>query len=596
MAESRFSGHIGLPENTGTAAKAMTKIGAASRDDAMELVAALGRDFVTTLDIEQTLAAALRRIADHVEAEGGGLFMLDAAGKSLRCHASVGPTNIVGLTIAADQGITGRVVQRNIGEIVRDVSKDPSFNRSVDQKTGFTTRSLLCAPLSVKDERIGAITLVNKRGGDGLFNDDDLTLLEALSTSAALAILNARMAAKLVEQERDRRELELAAQIQRSLLPEAPADDFPVHGINRPARTVSGDFYDFFPLTDGRICFAIGDVSGKGMNAALMMAKAAALFRCLGKTIHQPGRLLAQINAEISETATLGMFITMVVGIYDPRTGVARFSNAGHEPLQLYALDGTFTEFGAEMPPVGIAVGEADQPFPEIAVPLSGGALYAFTDGVTEGYLESGKELGLAGLKQFLTEKGTEVVSLRLAMVAEALTKSHGSLRDDVTLLAVDDRAGVAERANRPQSARQSVDPAPQMVSRLRVPAVADRLRLVRVTVGEASRLAGCSDDVTRDVVLAVDEACQNIIRHAYKDIPEGEIVVEIIREGGELVILLKDFAPTIDPKTVRPRNLEDIRPGGLGTHLIREIMDDVAFLEPPQAGGNVLRLGKRIA
>ena len=321
----------------------MTTLRAASRDEAMELVAALGRDFVSTLDIERTLASALRRIADHVGAEAGSLFMLEAAGKTLRCHASVGPTDIVGLTIAADQGIAGRAVQRNIGEIVRDVSRDPQFNRSVDQKTGFTTRSILCAPLSVKDERIGAIQLINKRGGDGLFDGDDLNLLAVLASSAALAILNARMAAKLVEQERVRRELELAAEIQRSLLPEAEADDFPVHGINRPARTVSGDFFDFFPLADGRICFALGDVSGKGMNAALLMAKAASLFRCLGKTIHQPGRLLAQINAEIAETATLGMFITMVVGIYDPRTGIARFSNAGHEPLQLYAPDGSFT-------------------------------------------------------------------------------------------------------------------------------------------------------------------------------------------------------------------------------------------------------------
>ncbi len=574
----------------------MSTLRAASRDDAMELVAALGRDFGSTLDIEQTLAGALRRIADHVGSEAGSLFMLAASGKYLRCHASVGPSNIVGLEIPADKGIAGRAVQQNVGEIVRDVSLDPQFNRSVDQKTGFTTRSILCAPLSIKDERIGAIQLINKRGGDGLFDDDDLTLLEALATSAALAILNARMAAKLVEQERDRRELELAAEIQRSLLPESAADDFPVHGINRPARTVSGDFYDFFALADGRICFALGDVSGKGMNAALMMAKAASLFRCLGKTIHQPGRLLAQINSEITETATLGMFITMVVGIYDPRTGIARFSNAGHEPLQLYAPDGSFTEFQAEMPPVGVVVGEVDQPFPEIAVPLAGGALYAFTDGVTEGYLESGKELGLAGLKGFLTRNASEAVPQRLLRVAEELTLSQTALRDDVTLLAVDDRAAAAVRASRPATVASTVESSSVLVLRLRVPAVADRLRLIRAAVGESSRLVGCSDEVARDVTLAVDEACQNIIRHAYKDIPEGEIVIEISRKGGELVILLKDFAPTIDPKTVKPRNLEDIRPGGLGTHLIREIMDEVAFLEPPIAGGNVLRLSKWIA
>jgi sigma-B regulation protein RsbU (phosphoserine phosphatase) len=566
------------------------------RDEAMELVAALGRDFAATLDIDRTLGAALRRIADHVEAEAGALFMLDASGEKLRCHASVGPVDIVGLTIAADHGIAGRAVSRNVGEIVRDVSRDPQFNRSVDAQTGFTTRSILCAPLGVKDERIGAVQLVNKRGGDGLFDDDDLHLLEALASSAALAILNARMAAELVEQERVRRELELAAEIQRSLLPEAPADDFPIHGINHPARTVSGDFYDFFPLPDGRICFALGDVSGKGINAALLMAKAASLFRCLGKTIRQPGRLLARINAEIAETATLGMFITMVVGLYDPRTGLVRFSNAGHEPLQLHSPDGSFTEFAAEMPPVGVVAGEPGVSFPEVAVPLGGGALYAFTDGVTEGYVDTGRELGLDGLKDMLIRGASESVLQRISRVAESLTGSQVSLRDDVTLLAVDDRVAAGRRADRPSPESAELQAENVTVLSLRTPAVADRLRLIRAAVGEASRLAGCSDDVAKDVTLAVDEACQNIIRHAYKDIPDGEIVVEIARHGKELVIFLKDFAPTVDPSTVRPRNLEDIRPGGLGTHLIREIMDEVAFLEPPSTGGNVLRLVKRIA
>ncbi len=567
-----------------------------ARDEAMELVAALGQDFASTLDIEQTLSGALRRIADHVEAEAGGLFMLDPTRTQLRCHASVGSVDITGLTIAADQGITGRAIQRNACEIVRDVSQDPQFNRSVDAKTGFTTRSILCAPLSVKDERLGAITLVNKRGGDGLFDGADQNVLAVLASSAALAILNARMAARLVEQERVRRELELAAEIQRSLLPDPAADDYPVHGINHPARTVSGDFYDFFPLPDGRICFALGDVSGKGMNAALLMAKGASLFRCLGKTIYQPGRLLARINDEIAETATLGMFITMVVGIYDPRTGMVRFSNAGHEPLQVHARDGSFSEFAAEMPPVGVIAGEPDRPFPEVAVPLDGGVLYAFTDGVTEGYLESGRELGLAGLKEFLARDGADTAGRRIARVADELTRSQGALRDDVTLLAIDDRAARATRADRPAPESPALDQTPVTVLSLRVPAVPDRLRLVRAAVGEASQLAGCSANVAKDVTLAVDEACQNIIRHAYKDIPDGEMVVEIVREGGKLIILLKDFAPTIDPTTVRPRKLEDIRPGGLGTHLIREIMDEVAFLDPPSAGGNVLRLVKRIA
>ena len=565
-------------------------------DDAMELLAAMGRDFASTLDIESTLAGALRRIADHVGAEAGALFMLDAAGRLLRCHACVGPTDIVGLTIDADRGIVGRAVQTNLGEIVRDVSRDPQFHAAVDAKTGFTTRSILCAPLSVKDEKIGAIELINKRGGDNLFEHVDLTLLEALAHSAAMAILNARMAAKLVEQERVRRELELAAEIQRSLLPSPEGPDFPVHGVNLPARTVSGDFFDFFRLADGRIYFTLGDVSGKGMNAALLMAKAASLFRCLGRTVHQPGRLLGQINFEIAETATRGMFITMVVGLYDPKTGIVRFSNAGHEPLQLHRPDGTFADFPADTPPVGIVPGDPADSFPEAEVALAGGALYVFTDGVTEGYTGEGRELGLDGLKEILGRNAKAAAPERLAAVAQTLAgNAETALRDDITLLVVDDGRDALARAARPAVAVSAQAPSMPVIA-VRVQAIADRLRLIRTAVGEATRAAGGSEEAARDVTIAVDEACQNIIRHAYKGDPQGEIVIEIAREGAKLIILLKDFAPTIDPSTVRPRDLDDIRPGGIGTHLIREVMDEVAFLDPPPGGGNVLRLVKTIA
>lgn len=566
----------------------------------MELLAVMGRDFVSTRDIDATLVRALACIARYVEAEAGALFLLDDAGQALRCHASVGPTDIRGLTLKADQGIVGRSVQTNVGEIVRDVSKDPSFTRVVDEKTGFCTRSILCAPMSVKDERIGAIELVNKRCGNGLFDHADLTLLQALASSAALAILNARMAAELVEQERVRRELELAAEIQRSLLPEPPAKDFPVHGVNCPARTVSGDFFDFFALADGRICFSLGDVSGKGINAALLMAKAASLFRCLGKTVHDPGHLLSLINTEISETVTRGMFITMVAGVYDPSDGSVRIANAGHEPPLFRDRHGTFTAFEAEAPPLGIlpldVVGDAG--FPETRFHLDGGAFYVFTDGVTEGYLADGSELGVAGLKRLMDDNAGLPVAERLTAVTSRIARADATLRDDLTLLVVDDAAAAAKRpapAAQTSPAEASADVGERLLD-LRFPAKAERLKLVRGAVSETARLNGCSEGVARDIVIAVDEACQNVIRHAYQGASHGDIILEVYRRGGDLIFLLKDFAPTIDTAKVKPRALDEIRPGGLGTHLIRAIMDEATFLPPPPQGGNVLKMVKRIA
>lgn len=569
--------------------------------DSIELLALMARDFATTRNIEATLSAALHHIARYVGAEAGALFLLDEAGDNLRCHASVGPSDIVGMTISCESGIVGRCVHSNCGEIVRDALCDAGFNREVDRQTGFKTRSILCAPMSVKDERIGAIELLNKRGGDGLFDDSDLNLLNALSSSAALAILNARLAADLVEQERTRRELELAAEIQRSLLPPPRDQDFPAHGVNCAARTVSGDFYDFYPLPDGRICFALGDVSGKGMNAALLMAKAASLFRCLGKSIHDPGKLLALINAEIVETTARGMFITMVTGIYDPATGRVRIANAGHEPALFHALDGTFTAFGADAPPVGVAPPEMfdDSGFPTIGIDLAGGALYIFTDGVTEGYLADGSELGADGFSRLIAENRDASASARLAIVSGAILNAETALRDDLTILAVDDGFAAKRRngtgaKDSPPAGRKPADPGVRLLD-LTFPALPDRLKLVRGAVAETARLNGCSEGVARDIVIAVDEACQNIIRHAYRGKEGEEIVLHVHRREQDLVFTLEDFAPTIDPATVKPRDLDDIRPGGIGTHLIREVMDEVGFLPPPRGSGNILRMVKRI-
>ena len=129
----------------------------------------------------------------------------------------------------------------------------------------------------------------------------------------------------------------------------------------------------------------------------------------------------------------------------------------------------------------------------------------------------------------------------------------------------------------------------------LRIAASVDQLRRIREAVRGAVESCGGSAECAADVVMAVDEACQNVIRHAYCDDPGGEIELEIERCGEDLVVSLRDFAPEVDPDEVRPRDLDEIRPGGLGTHLIREMMDSADFIRPQSGRGNLLRMVKRI-
>lgn len=130
----------------------------------------------------------------------------------------------------------------------------------------------------------------------------------------------------------------------------------------------------------------------------------------------------------------------------------------------------------------------------------------------------------------------------------------------------------------------------------LRVPSQPERLRLIRTVIAEASRSSGCSHDCVRDIVLAVDEACQNIIRHAYGGDPDREIYLDIRLDEDHIVFDIVDFADRVDVEKIQPRNLDDIRPGGLGTHFIKECMDKTEYLPPPEGAGNLLRMMKKIS
>jgi len=127
------------------------------------------------------------------------------------------------------------------------------------------------------------------------------------------------------------------------------------------------------------------------------------------------------------------------------------------------------------------------------------------------------------------------------------------------------------------------------------IPSRSDQMGRMRAAVRACVEACGCSEMPTADIVLAIDEACQNIIRHAYQGNPDGVIELEIFRSGENLVFYLCDRAPLIDPSKVKPRDLDDVRPGGLGTHFIQEVMDQADFLPRPGGSGNLLKMVRRI-
>lgn len=252
-----------------------------------------------------------------------------------------------------------------------------------------------------------------------------------------LAMANAALRKRLAEQLRAGDSLEMAADLQQSLQPQCAPGALPIWGVNLPARKLSGDFFDFYPLDGERIAFALGDVSGKGMNAALLMAKTIGLFRCLGKRIDSPARLLEAINAELCETATRGMFVTMVAGHYCSSDGRVCLANAGHQPPLLRRRDRSYESFPATAAPLGIL---AADPATDEQIDLDNGELYVFSDGLTEYRYVSGERLGVEGLVQLIEALAEAPLARRLELLLATLDQDGGwEARDDLTVLAIDD-------------------------------------------------------------------------------------------------------------------------------------------------------------
>ena len=537
----------------------------------LAFLANLAQQLAVSIDLGQTLSEVVTRVAAFMQVEAASLFLLDPATGVLECEVCVGPVDIRGTRLAVGQGVVGRAVAENATQVVADAEGDARVWRAADEASGFVTRSLVCAPLATANGPIGALEIVNHRDGTP-FSAIDAELLGLVAAPAALAINNARMAGDLLEQQRLRREFDLARRLQKSLLPRRRRDAFPVVAVNRPAHEISGDFYDFFELADGRIGFVVGDISGKGLDAALLMVRAASLLRWAGKDGLSPGAWLARANEELCETTQDGRFVCAVVGYTDRAAREVRLAGAGFPPV-LLLRDGAFYEYPSGGPPLGILPGLV---FEEHVIALEGGSLHAFSDGATDVRDSAGKPIGSAGVRRLIARHAGASPDARLrALLAEL---RHLRLVDDTTLLIV-------------EAPRQEQ---PEILLERRIPAAAEELRGLRCAV-RAALDAITLDPLLRDrLVLAVDEACSNIIRHGYGGDGRGDISLALQRCAGVLTFSLCDGAPAVDPARLRARPLGECRCGGFGVALIDEVMDDWR-LEPVDGGGNRLILRKRI-
>jgi sigma-B regulation protein RsbU (phosphoserine phosphatase) len=334
-------------------------------------------------------------------------------------------------------GVRDRVIREKCSLVINDAQLDEAF-RQQQSIVLQRVRSIMAVPLQTGDRVIGLIYVDN---GTFMrpFLQEDLDLLTVMANVAAIRIEHARLAA--VEQADKLLEMELsqASEIQKSLLPpEAPHfQGYELAGYNIPCRTVGGDYYDFLPYQDGRLGLVVGDVSGKGLPAAVMMSGLQARVQMLLETSPDPAKAVTVLNRNLAERGVVGRFITLFYGLLDPTTGSLQYSNAGHNPPLILRADGTIEMLEGGGLVMGLFATEKYELFESCLNP--GDLLALYSDGVTEATNRHDTEFGEHGLGKFLLQQKHHSCEDMVNALADQVRTWCGStsFADDFTVVLV---------------------------------------------------------------------------------------------------------------------------------------------------------------
>lgn len=471
--------------------------------------------------------------------------------------------------IQLGEGLAGWVAAGREPRRFDDVYAEPHFDPTMDQRTGYRTHSMLCVPLVASDQLVGVAQVINRLDDDGqpmAFDDRDLQTFATFCELAAVALTKARLHQELLGRQRLEDELTMARELQQEFLD--PSLEHPetirFAARNLPARDIGGDFFDAFAVGD-KLFITIGDVAGKGAAAAMRMARFTSEFRFVAQRTGSPESAMARANVLLDERHS--PFVTMMLVQLDLGTGEAWVVNAGHPPAVLIGRGPAQLVAPSSGPPLGVVEHQRYEAQQLLLGPGEG--LLLFTDGITEARAPDGAMYGSKRLLDHIDTHGDDVDGIFDAVAAFAASDERF---DDQTLVSFGLHPQI--RAVPTEDVQMNEDDRVQ----LNVPSHPKYMRFVRSLITTGATEAGFDEMGVQAIVLAVDEACTNIIRHAYDGDPTQTILVQLAVIGRKLIVALRDFGPQRDCTEFKSRDLDDIKPGGLGMHFIYSTMDTVVF------------------
>ena len=404
----------------------------------LEVSRALGAE----MHLDSLLPVIIHKTTEVMDAERSSLFIYDPDSDELWSKVAEGMDEKT-IRFPAGVGIAGDVAKTLETANIPDAYDDPRFNPEFDKQSNFKTKSVLCMPMTTrKGELIGVIQVLNKTDG-GTFQEGDEKLLEALCIQAGVAIVRARLTEAFLEKQRIEESLKLAADIQMGMLPSTfPAfperNDFDLFAGIIPAKEVGGDFYDFFLIDKKHLCFVIGDVSGKGIPAALFMALTKTQIKASSSRRRTPGDVLYRANNDLCHENESGMFCTLFYGIMNMETGEVTYANAGHNPPYIINKNSEPVQIESTG---GIALGVMEEMEFESATftASKGDSIFLYTDGVNEAMNEADEEYSYERLEDYLKENSTGSITDMVNRNLESVKDFAGTApqSDDITVLAL---------------------------------------------------------------------------------------------------------------------------------------------------------------
>ncbi len=428
------SGSRSAGAKTGVAPQAKSR---AQGRDLLNIVSQVGIALLPRTSLEDTLKMTIDLVFKAIDAERGFLFLKE--GEELICKIARGAKQDVvspNSQVQISRSITNKVISESIPILTSDAMHDPRF-QAQHSVVLSQIRSVMAVPLASDEETFGMIYVDNPL--HNRFEEEDLKVLTTIASVAAIKIEHERLIEERFEKRRMEEELKVASEIQMRLQPVAPPQlpGWDMTAVSFPCREIGGDYYDYIPRRDGKMALAVGDVSGKGTGAALLMSSVHAAVRAQSQTGASISEIMAEVNSYIYENSPSSKYLTLFYSVLDPMTGELVYSNGGHNIPLLMRTNGEMVKLDKGGLPVGLM---PNMSYDEDRVTFTvGDVLVIYSDGITESVNLQDDEFGEERLIEVIKKNLHRSASGIRDRIDEALSRFVGTAApvDDMTVMII---------------------------------------------------------------------------------------------------------------------------------------------------------------